>query len=187
MCVIIYKTPGAPMPTEEVLGSCWYCNPDGAGIAWTDGAGVHLRKGFRCLPRLRYALDQLSIDHGVLIHFRLGTSGGLTKGKTHPFPVAWPSSMLNMLSYDGRLPVIAHNGVLGPGSPSMSDTQLFVRKCSRYSADSKALVAYVRKNGRTSANRYAILFPKRPPELLGMWHEQDGLYFSNLHFMSNLI
>ena len=38
MCVIIVKEKGQKLISKENLKKCFRHNPDGAGIAWTDGS-----------------------------------------------------------------------------------------------------------------------------------------------------
>jgi hypothetical protein len=66
-------------------------------------------------------------DKQLLVHFRVGTSGN-RKGPdcTHPFPVTNDLEIMRKLKFETEN-LIAHNGVIGPGWGTASDTMIGVR------------------------------------------------------------
>lgn len=132
MCIIAIKKAGVEMPTDEIISNMWINNSDGAGIMYTDGGIVHIRKGYMTLKAFRAALDDLSgrinlKNTPVVMHFRIGTSGGNTPANTHPFPVSEHVDALQKTRVKTSLGV-AHNGIISikPSRKDISDTMEYV-------------------------------------------------------------
>lgn len=129
MCIILSCRPGA-RPTDEVVEECWLNNPDGAGIMYPEGGMVVGHKGLMTLGALREAMSSVPEDAPLVVHFRIGTSGGLTPEVTHPYPVSRELSALHATDWEAPLG-IAHNGVLldmpTDEANGMSDTVAYVR------------------------------------------------------------
>ena len=93
MCVILVKERGIEIPTKGVLESCWKRNPDGAGFMFNDCDKVVIMKGFMTFEefylRLQTANDFYHLkEKGLVIHFRIATSGLKDKGNCHPYPIS---------------------------------------------------------------------------------------------------
>ena len=129
MCIILtcdaYKR-----PSYDTLAACWASNPDGAGFAYAAGDAVELSKGYMTFGHLETALRTVPDSAPLIIHFRIGTSGGYGPEVTHPYPVTSDLAALHAL--DVSCPVaVAHNGVLPYDSDDargVSDTVAYVQR-----------------------------------------------------------
>lgn len=181
MCIILYKPENKNFPSNKTLVNCFQNNPDGAGFAIRYPSGkILIDKGYMTARSFFKRLKTIPSNFAVCIHFRLGTSGGISPEKCHPFPVTSNDILLNSLYYFTDT-AIAHNGILGQGSKRMSDTQLFVRdelapiKNKLFDGDiQKAIVE--RLNG---SNKIIIMSIGKRPVIYGKWKEDSGIYYSN--------
>ena len=141
MCIAIFSQIGNEIPNDEILKTCFRNNNDGCGIAFnTDNNHVKIVKGFMDFESFITALheydEKFNLTHrGVLIHFRIGTSGKTIKGGycdpscTHPFPISSKDKHLKKLKFTSNYAVI-HNGIISltaDRKSPLSDTQLFVK------------------------------------------------------------
>jgi hypothetical protein len=134
MCIAIYKEIGQPIQKKKMYKRCFDKNPDGAGYAWykdekdvwvvTKGL-MNFKSFWRSFNRASRKYD--FTNRQVLVHFRVGTSGN-RKGPdcTHPFPVTPHLDLMRHLKFETRN-LVAHNGVIGPGFGTASDTMIGVR------------------------------------------------------------
>lgn len=187
MCIICVKPTGVQMPDMETVNTCWYGNPDGAGIAyWQPGdTAITLDKGFMKLKRLKKRLMELNLGEDALaiLHFRYATHGATDQGATHPFPLSNKIEALRAIS--GQFPsAIAHNGVFGgmPCHSVLSDSQKFIAKILANSAivdnlDNPAIVALI-EGYCGSSSKLAILKPGKLI-LVGEYEKDQGLLYSN--------
>ena len=134
MCVILYKPKGEKLPKREILYNCFNNNKDGAGYTFTSKNNVIIKKGYKDFDKLyndllkdykKYSLEL----HNLIIHFRIGTSGGLTKEKTQPFKITNNVKELNKLYINNNKPSIVHNGIFYDFiyNDKLSDTQNFIK------------------------------------------------------------
>jgi hypothetical protein len=76
-------------------------------------------------------LDKISATTGVRdvnFHARIGTSGGISAEKCHPYPLTADEGHLNRTSYKGHAPVVFHNGVFSIDiDEGLNDSQTFVK------------------------------------------------------------
>ena len=114
MCVIVTAEKGS-MPTIDQLTRMSETNPDGAGIAWHDGNGLHRVRHSDNGKTLAFITEHWNELKATpcLIHFRLATHGAVNTENTHPFRYT--------LGNDEH-GYIAHNGIcLLYTSPSPRD------------------------------------------------------------------
>lgn len=190
MCVIIVKKAGVSMDCVdyETVRACWQANPHGAGFMYAREKKVHIFKGFMTLDSLWEAIAVAKVQENepLVIHFRIATSGGVNKEMCHPFPLVPDTKKLRSTSVVCTA-ALAHNGVLGCGSDTLSDTALAVRDMLHHSL----FVDGVRKNNKkvidfidyyTEGSRLVWLFGCESMNFFGQWTEKQGLLFSNMHW-----
>lgn len=143
MCVILTCDAGK-RPDNHILKNCWSSNPDGAGFAYATGACVVLSKGYMDYLSLEDALRTVPDAAPLIIHFRIGTSGGYGPEVTHPYPVTSDLTALHAL--DVECPVaIAHNGILPYDSDDargVSDTVAYIQRVVSRVARQKTVRAH---------------------------------------------
>lgn len=129
MCVLAFYAKGINFNYAE-LHNCFQFNPDGAGIMWQTKEGVHIKKGFMKEEELIKFLATVPNDVDRLLHFRIATSGKVSVGCCHPFPVC--DNFKKMMKDEQVVPLAyAHNGVLHDYTPkdgiksAFSDTMVF--------------------------------------------------------------
>ena len=108
MCVIFIADSRKPSLKELRLAED--SNPDGAGIAWVEEGRVVFHKGLSA-DEIGELIENEKPAFPFVVHFRLATIGGSSKGLTHPFPV---TGNVNLKTH-GILnsPVLFHNGHYG--------------------------------------------------------------------------
>lgn len=134
MCIAVYKKIGQPVQKKKMYKRCFTKNPDGAGYAWwNEKKNVWVvRKGLMSFKSFWKAFNKdnnrLNFkDKQLLVHFRVGTSGN-RKGPdcTHPFPITKELDLMRELQFETEN-LVAHNGVIGPGWGTASDTMMGVK------------------------------------------------------------
>lgn len=105
MCVIFNCTD--EFPKFEHLVSAEQMNPHGAGIAWVDNKVVKFQKGIDA-KTINKMIKSGKVKLPCIIHFRIGTCGGLGKGLTHPFQICKDTNL--NLSGEG-IDCLFHNGI----------------------------------------------------------------------------
>lgn len=162
MCVIMTCKPNA-RPSFEVLEAAFVTNPDGAGIAWSDGGAVHVEKGFYDVDALASAIARAPKASPLVIHMRIATSGGVSVGTCHPFPITDRLDDLHA-STIACSAAIAHNGVIAGVATDerrgISDTVAFTAGVvSGLWRDGRAPSRRFRERVRRLApnNRFAII------------------------------
>lgn len=175
MCVIAVKKAGITWPGKRYLRNCYTNNPDGAGIAWVDDKGLHVKKGYFNWGLLYADLRALE-RYPVLLHCRMATHGSVSKENCHPFRLK-----------NGA--VLAHNGVIKitPLEENMTDSETFgktfVEKFSLRALEQphikELLESYI-----GYSNKIALLKPDGNFILLNedQGCEFGGVWFSNESF-----
>ena len=132
MCVIAVKPANIAMIDNQTIENCWYNNDDGAGFMYPAHGGVKIKKGYMTLKALKKALKALNkeidtIATPIVLHFRIGTSGGNVAANTHPFPVSESLAALQKTQLTTPL-AVAHNGVIDirPRKKDISDTMEYI-------------------------------------------------------------
>lgn len=120
MCVILVARKDRPSP--EVVKACYETNADGAGIAFRDPEKpdqlVHWVKGITDLDHVQELVEKAPLP--FIVHFRIQTVGGHSKGLTHPFVMTEDSPL--DLQGQTTAPLVFHNGTWGAWRSTMFDT-----------------------------------------------------------------
>ena len=100
MCIIVIKKKGAKLPKKETLKNCYVNNDDGCGYMFATGEAVQIKKGLMDFEtfykELKNDYKKFNLKNkNVVLHFRIGTSGGLTAAKCHPFAISNNEKILN--------------------------------------------------------------------------------------------
>ena len=132
MCIIAVKPANVAMIDDQIIENMWYNNDDGAGFMYPAHGGVKIRKGFMTLTALKKALKTLNkeidtVKTPIVLHFRIGTSGGNIAANTHPFPVSENLAALQKTQLTTPL-AVAHNGIIDirPRKKDISDTMEYI-------------------------------------------------------------
>lgn len=180
MCIAIYKPKGAKIPYKKILKTCFKNNPDGAGYLQIKGDTCHIKKGFMTFKSFwkAFSKEKFTENSKLGIHFRIGTSGELTKEFTHPFPIANKVDELRKTHITWKRALL-HNGIIGEGEKNLSDTMLFVMNVlyplAPYFEDEGVISAI---ENITKGNRLMIV-DFGEVYLTGKWVEKDGVLYSN--------
>ena len=193
MCIIICKPYGKKIPLNH-LQEAFKRNGDGAGVAFTTGKGVVIKKGFFTWEKfakkcLKYNNEQFA----AVFHFRITTHGGTSVGLCHPFPITTDDNDLRKPKIVHLKYAAAHNGIFrldGLTIPTGdSDTTAFIKKhlYPIYEAREEKL----QKNEDTtnydaiieslvSGCKFAVLGDNGYIKRYGKgWQEENGIYYSN--------
>lgn len=193
MCIILSCKPGV-LPSYEMIETCFEHNPDGAGYMTSDGVCVHGYKGIMDPVNLYNRIIALAgKKQPLVLHFRIGTSGGLGGDVTHPYPVTNSLKKLHALKWTAPYG-IAHNGVLPYGSDDarhISDTIAFIKSdCFTIKKDPRTISsggltvssgAKKKLAGKTRGSRLCIMDKTGRVRLIGDgWREAaPGIMASN--------
>lgn len=196
MCVILVKERGIELPTKDVLESCWKRNPDGAGFMFNDCDKVVIMKGFMTFEefylRLKTANEFYHLkEKGLVIHFRIATSGLKDKGNCHPYPISNDNLDLRESFITTELG-IAHNGIIRDYNGKdkiLNDTQLFIKNdlFELNSLDKKFYKNVIFQSmieRLIDGSRLVFLNKKGDIIKLGNWFHNGNYYFSNLNHVS---
>lgn len=196
MCVILVKERGIELPTKDVLESCWKRNPDGAGFMFNDCDKVVIMKGFMTFEefylRLQTANEFYHLkEKGLVIHFRIATSGLKDKENCHPYPISNDNLDLRESFITTELG-IAHNGIIRDYNGKdkiLNDTQLFIKNdlFELNSLDKKFYKNVIFQSmieRLIDGSRLVFLNKKGDIIKLGNWFHNGNYYFSNLNHVS---
>ena len=135
MCIIAVKPIGEELMERRILENCFNYNNDGAGLMYNLDGKVYIEKGYMNFKNFYNRLLELDKkiglkDRGLVLHFRISTSGGVSSQNCHPFPISNNGKDLKTLNFVTDIGV-AHNGIISnyipPKGSSYSDTQLFIK------------------------------------------------------------
>lgn len=186
MCIAVWVPKDVPTPKKTTLKRCFTTNDEGAGFAWFNEESKmwNIDKGYMTWKAFWKAFNryQFKPETQLLIHFRISTSGKRKDPDcTHPFPIC--DSYVTMMQHQQEVEnIIVHNGVVGTGQGTASDTMVAVKEAIdplyKYIDDEKVnkiLTAML----KSSHNRWVIA-RKDQVWLYGEWEKDDsGVYYSN--------
>lgn len=103
-------------------------------------------------------------------HYRIASSGKIDGNNIHPFPVAHGSAYFY------------HNGVLGPGTTNLSDTNCLAR--TLYDAPFETVKSVL--NALSTGQRFVLVSAKDPTKYLlyGDWKVEAGVLMSHTMYRS---
>lgn len=196
MCVAIAKPKGTKLPSRELLKICFKNNPDGAGFVFNRNGKNHVYKGFFTFGDFWRALVSHDIkeNEGALIHFRVATHGGISKGTCHPFLICNNFDWMKMDACTFAGDVMIHNGQLNfvITEKEVSDSMKLAKFLSRYDRSLEANQFFIEmaliNNDTKKMNRVAIIDREGNIELYGHkepWKEVDGCFYSNESYKMN--
>ena len=190
MCVIVAKQKGATLPTKEILKNCFENNSDGCGFMYESKGHVIIHKGFMNFNEFyksvkrAYKTKNLK-DKNLVMHFRIGTSGGIKVTTTHPFPVTNDTNELEKLQTTCDLGMV-HNGIISDYAykdNKFSDTQNYIRDFvyPLYNLNKKFLshASIVKILEKSSGSKLCFLDKDDNLTLVGDFIEENGVYYSN--------
>lgn len=187
MCIIAAKPAGVPAPSLEALRNCWDSNPDGAGIAVSDGGAVIISKGYMNWEAFEEAVRNFGdlTASGVLYHFRIATHGGVRPECCHPFPLSRDMDALRALEISAPV-AVAHNGVVHHQATDAetSDTMAYIRDVlAPLDAVSGGIMGNDTALGIAESticgSRLALLDKSGRIDLAGDWVSDGGVFYSN--------
>ena len=132
MCIIVSKEKYKEIPSKKILKNCFESNSDGAGFMYTYNNRVIIEKGFMKFDEFYNRLMEVDKtlhfkNKSLIMHFRIGTSGGYAAGACHPFPVTNNVNDLKKTETKCKLGMV-HNGVISKYTyGTLSDTQNFIK------------------------------------------------------------
>lgn len=185
MCIIAYAPEGVQI-ADKTIERMFDKNPDGAGIMWkpTPDSQVEIRKGFMKVEDLLEAYHQIPQECEKAIHCRIATSGKVSAGCCHPFPVR-PKTTAMREKVDRANMALMHNGVFYFATPlkgmkaNYSDSMLFAAKYlypMQKMLDMECLQTLIEE---ASSSRLLIMRYNAPTIMLGNWQCDGGVYYSN--------
>lgn len=188
MCIIAYAKNGVKIE-ENVIRTMFEGNPDGAGVMWKplNGGNIEIRKGFMDVESLLKAWNKIPVECEKAIHCRIATSGKISKGCCHPFPVRPKTDMMKK-AVDKCYMTLMHNGVISQCTPksgmkaTCSDTMVFAAKYLyplQKQIDKECIQDLLES---FAASRLLIMRANAPTIMLGNWVEDKGVYYSNTSY-----
>ena len=172
MCILIAKPKGVRMPDLDILKKCWDSNNDGAGIAWSDGRKLIMKKGYMNWESFKDDVANMSIDaYNAIIHFRIATHGTVKPENTHPFSV-------------NESIVAAHNGILSgvKNEGDWTDSETFFKRiCAPILASFDMTSDVFKKcvDAMIGSSKLVFLRDKGDMVMFGTFIEDGGVYYSN--------
>lgn len=191
MCIIAVKPIGEELMERRILENCFNYNSDGMGFMWNEDGKVHISKGYMNFEEGYRVLKELDRrinlkERGLVIHFRIATSGNVDMGACHPFAISNSDKTLRTLELTTDIGV-AHNGIISayipPKNSILSDTQLFIKdylynikeENPNFLTNSNILFAIEKVVG----SKLAFLDGEGNVTTVGKFIEEDNYLFSN--------
>ena len=185
MCIILTCEPNV-RPDYELIETCFWNNPDGAGLMWVQDGRVQTSKGYTDEKDLWDMIQYVPKTSRLVIHMRIATSGGINTGTCHPFPICSDLDLLHEADVECDA-AIAHNGVIAgmktDKEKGISDTVEFVRSLVSPLYWTEGLTKSVRRRIKNAApgNRFAVMTKDGKVYRLGSGWETvtKGIHASN--------
>ena len=191
MCIIAVKPIGEELMERRILENCFNYNSDGMGFMWNEDGKVHISKGYMNFEEGYRVLKELDRrinlkERGLVIHFRIATSGNVDMGACHPFAISNSDKTLRTLELTTDIGV-AHNGIISayipPKNSILSDTQLFIKdylynikeEIPNFLTNSNILFAIEKVAG----SKLAFLDGEGNVTTVGKFISEDNYLFSN--------
>jgi hypothetical protein len=116
MCIIMYF-PTGKNAKKETLATAFKNNPDGGGVMYYKGDSVMYQKGFMDFDTFYKFWETLPTNTPRAVHFRIATSGKVSAGCCHPFPIC--DNLEQMLEPVGtpEKGCLMHNGIFSEYTP----------------------------------------------------------------------
>lgn len=196
MCIIIVKPYGRTIPLNH-LQEAFKRNPDGAGVAYTTGRGITIKKGYFDFSRFwRKCGKYNKPEFATIYHFRIATHGGTGGELCHPFPLTSNDKDIKKLKATNLQHAVAHNGIFNLNGLTIqkgdSDTTAFIKThlTPIYTAREQAMAKGDEPDNYDNiieslmtGCRFAILSNNGYIKRYGKgWQEVDGIYYSNNSF-----
>lgn len=185
MCIIIYA-PAKKQVKKEFICKAYDNNPDGAGVMYYDKKGaVKYKKGFFTFDSLYKFWQSLDVNKPRALHCRIATSGKISAGCCHPFPICDDLEAMTVDSGTSGHGCLMHNGVFMDYTPKegmkspYSDT-MFYTKDLIYPILPVINNSSVLKLLGEMTSRVILFLPNQKVLRFGDWTEdKDGFYASN--------
>jgi predicted glutamine amidotransferase len=195
MCVIIAKQKEDRLPTTKELVACFNTNPDGAGFMYLDNGQVVIDKGYMKFKDFYNRYKELCLKYNnfkdlpLVIHLRIGTSGGNVAMNTHPYPISNKVADIHTLYMKTDVGV-AHNGVISdyyPEGDDYNDTAEYIMSWM-YNVTKFDKKFYTRRYyqdmmRQMTYSKFAFLDKSGEIYTVGDFKEVNGLSFSNLNHL----
>ncbi len=195
MCIIAYYRKNLPLNKEE-LETCFENNPDGAGLMYQENKTVHIMKGFMDWDKFWEVAEKLPTNVDRVFHFRIATSGKVSPGICHPFPICNDYKRMKLIdSYTNM--GLAHNGVMYNYTPTKgikddkSDTMVFTKEIV-YELDEGRLIknpAIRQLIDESQSSRFAIM-DSEETYLIGDFEQSDtskAIYSNSAYKESKIV
>ena len=165
MCIISVYRKGLQLNKKE-LEMCFENNPDGSGLMFQENGHVHIIKGMMTWDEFWKEASVLPTNVDRVFHFRIATSGKVSQGICHPFPICNDYKKMRLIDSSCNMGMV-HNGILSDFEPkdgmksNKSDTMVF-NKAMLWGLDGGKLI---RNNTvralleKYTTSRFAIMDP----------------------------
>jgi hypothetical protein len=169
--------------TKTEAENCFKNNNDGAGIGWAEKGFSRYSKGLMSFDEFWYVYESINVLPHV-VHFRNETSGGVCPQLTHPFNISEESKVY--LDYEGKDPLLFHNGVLTGWDNALLD--FYIKKCAKIPdgewSDSRFVAVLVHHLGKMvlkfkHGGKYVLVSPDGNITIFGDFETVKGVRFSN--------
>jgi len=186
MCIIVLKPKNIPMPSMDILKTCFINNPDGAGFMYRRGNKIYIEKGFMKIEDLLSRLSVVKKKDECCIHFRIATHGVIMPGNTHPFPITSEKPMLHVLtSVVNR--AMCHNGILSGYAAindNISDSGFFAKMLYPCTTEKQYQSVLDVHSSRTNS-KFIVMTGKFTVHA-GYFKNDGGIYYSNDGYTPNI-
>lgn len=197
MCIIVVKPIGVSLPPKKVFETCFWNNPDGAGIMYNNKENVFIEKGYMSFSafwkeiqrmRKKFVMESMSI----VFHFRIGTQGANDVSNCHPFPLSDKTEDLVAPRIRTKIGIV-HNGIIPLTSSykkeeKYSDTHYFIKDYMSLIVNDKTFYynpKTMKLLERLVESKLAILDEDGNVTTIGKFIEdENGCLFSNASYVS---